>query len=314
MDYSEVNIDSLMNLPGRVPTDIYVHIHSHKYTRVFRGGGAIDIDRVAKYRRRGIQKFFILRGERNVYLRTLDMAVRSNIGTDQIWRRENLSIVDELSNQCLVEIWESRELNPRLYSYAESLVSSYVDLVNSNPHLLALMIQMAKDRGEFVNHSVATSVFSVLLARSQSNQYNGLIFASGMGGFLHDIGMVMRKGFINETSSDLAIDELEILRRHPVEGLLLADIVPKFPDEARDAIKYHHENWDGSGYPEGLSGDSIPLVARIVSIAEEFVCHTMGSPTEKRVPPTIALAIMEQSHKFDPELLSSFENLLKKLG
>ena len=92
----------------------------------------------------------------------------------------------------------------------------------------------------------------------------------GLGIFLEDVGKLALPHSIVDKPGALEHDELELMQRHPGLGLDLLrdeDIGPG----ARTVIRFHHERWDGRGYPLGLAGAEIPLLARIASIADAFV-------------------------------------------
>ncbi|MBY0404081.1 MAG: HD domain-containing protein, partial [Cyanobacteria bacterium] len=106
--------------------------------------------------------------------------------------------------------------------------------------------------------------------------------------------------------------EWEIMKQHPVIGArqilapvtALKDVIPM--------VEFHHENWDGSGYPMGLVGDAIPLGARIVSIVDAFHGLTSDRSYRKALPVIEAKKILEESSgtKWDPHLLQVFFNIL----
>jgi HD domain len=98
----------------------------------------------------------------------------------------------------------------------------------------------------------------------------------GLGIFLRDVGKLALPHSIVDKPGALDHDELELMKRHPELGLGLLreeDIGPG----ARSVIRFHHERWDGGGYPLGLAGREIPLLARIAAIADAFV----AAPTQE---------------------------------
>lgn len=130
---------------------------------------------------------------------------------------------------------------------------------------------------------------------------------------LHDIGKVgipdyilLKKGFLTE-------EEFDIMKKHPVIGYdalktASADLGSDFfLNMAMDIILYHHERWDGAGYPHGLKGEDIPLSARIVSIADVYDALTSKRPYKEAFTHEKAIDIMKNEEgKYDPELFSLF--------
>ena len=117
----------------------------------------------------------------------------------------------------------------------------------------------------------------------------------GLGLFLQDIGKLALPPSIVAKADPLDHDEQELMRRHPELGLdLLRD--EDIGRDARAVIRFHHERWDGGGYPLGLVGEEIPLLARIARLADAFVA-------ERSQPEGVAALRAGAGTAFDPELV-----------
>ena len=117
----------------------------------------------------------------------------------------------------------------------------------------------------------------------------------GLGLFLQDIGKLALPPSIVAKADPLDDDEQELMRRHPELGLdLLRD--EDIGRDARAVIRFHHERWDGGGYPLGLVGEEIPLLARIARLADAFVA-------ERSQPEGVAALRAGAGTAFDPELV-----------
>lgn len=133
---------------------------------------------------------------------------------------------------------------------------------------------------------------------------------------MHDTGKIGISDSILKAPRRLTDDEMEIMKTHSQIGhsILSKSDTPLFAMAAEIAL-YHHEKWDGSGYPNGLSGTDIPEAARIVAIADVFDALTMQRPYKDAWPIDKAFAYIEQqagSH-FDPELVKLFVQIKDKL-
>ncbi len=115
---------------------------------------------------------------------------------------------------------------------------------------------------------------------------------------------------ILEKEGPLTEEEWERIKRHPDIGFKIASSSPKLTRIA-DGILAHHEKWDGSGYPHGLKGKEIPILARIIAIVDAYDVMTTGRPY--RLARTKKEAIQElracSGSQFDPELVILFKNL-----
>ena len=132
-------------------------------------------------------------------------------------------------------------------------------------------------------------------------------------GYLHDIGKIgIQDGILNKPGS-LTHEEYEIVKKHPVIGESIVAELGLSPEE-RAIIRHHHERWDGRGYPDGLAGEKIPLLARIVSVADAF--DAMTSKRAYRESMSLEESTVEllrnSGKQFDPATLEALLELIKK--
>ena len=129
---------------------------------------------------------------------------------------------------------------------------------------------------------------------------------------LHDIGMGMIGEAVGASERPLSTIEQGLLKAHPV---LAAEVIAEVPAlQAVAPIVYHHHEWfDGHGYVGGLAGESIPVGARILAVADAFVSMTSDRPYRDAM--TVAMALRELRAKcgsqFDPDVVDVFERLLR---
>ena len=105
------------------------------------------------------------------------------------------------------------------------------------------------------------------------------------------------------------------MERHPTAGVeLLRDV--EFPWDVVPMIRGHHERWDGHGYPDGLAGESIPLAARILCVADVYDALTSQRPYRRAFETREALQLMsaDAGRQFDPEILTRFFRLVSRLS
>jgi ribonuclease P protein subunit RPR2 len=130
------------------------------------------------------------------------------------------------------------------------------------------------------------------------------------GFLLHDVGKVAIPDGILHKPEPLGEEESRLMRRHPVIGAEIVGGVP-FLEDAAQIVRTHHERFDGSGYPDGLAGEQIPLAARIFALADTLDAITTDRPyrpaasmSEART--TIAAGAGTQ---FDPAVVAAFDDL-----
>jgi putative nucleotidyltransferase with HDIG domain len=128
-----------------------------------------------------------------------------------------------------------------------------------------------------------------------------------VGGLLHDIGKIGVPDTILQKPGRLSAEEWEVMKGHPSLGALMLRSVPGL-EGVIDAVRSHHERWDGRGYPDGLAGENIPLLGRILAVADAFSAMTTDRPYRKGMAWEAALGEIRANSgtQFDPTLAHAF--------
>ncbi|UCF81652.1 MAG: HD domain-containing protein [Acidobacteriota bacterium] len=127
-----------------------------------------------------------------------------------------------------------------------------------------------------------------------------------IGALLHDVGKIGIEDAILGKTSQLDDEEFEIMKQHPEKGArIMAQIEPL--RDVVGAIRYHHERYSGGGYPTGVSGDNIPLIARIIAVADTFDAMTTERPYQKAFTLDYATAKIYElrGSKYDPKVVEA---------
>jgi HD-GYP domain-containing protein (c-di-GMP phosphodiesterase class II) len=187
--------------------------------------------------------------------------------------------------------------NSYLYN---NLQKHYIETVESFAQALE-----AKDSYTH-GHSRQVSLYAGLIAQKLDFS-SAELAALEQAAILHDIGKIGISDAILNSRGKLSQSELEEIRMHPLKGRNIVEPISSLA-EICDVVYYHHEHWDGGGYPEGLTAHKIPLMSRIIGIADAFDAMTSQRPY--RLPLSIKAALLElrkeAGRQFDPDLVEIF--------
>src|SRR5262245_51813351 len=127
-----------------------------------------------------------------------------------------------------------------------------------------------------------------------------------LGALLHDVGEIRTPDWVLQKAGPLTADERRIVERHPAAGIEILEAVPLLAP-ALDIVASHHERWDGTGYPDGIAGEDIPLTARIFAVVDMLGTMTHERPYRGALPLTTALATMtaEGGKQLDPRVVAA---------
>ena len=154
-------------------------------------------------------------------------------------------------------------------------------------------------------HSRRVSKFSraIALEMGQSGQ---LLERTELSALLHDVGKIGIDDNILKKPAQLTRDEYEIMKTHPEKGYKILGAIEDL-QPLTDGMRYHHENWGGDGYPVGLKGESIPLQARIVAVADAFDAMTTNRPYQMAMSWEESVNRLNElsGKRFDPKVVSA---------
>ncbi len=174
------------------------------------------------------------------------------------------------------------------------------DLFLSSVRALAAAID-AKDpytRG----HSERVARYSVAIARAMELPAED-IRRVRLSALLHDVGKIGIDDRILRKPTALTDEEFEIMKQHPAKGAAIMSAIPQLADII-PGMKYHHEKWEGGGYPDNLKGEQIPMQARIVSVADTFDAMTTTRPYQKAMEISYVIQRIQSlsGTRFDPKV------------
>ena len=184
--------------------------------------------------------------------------------------------------------------------HAEEMATIHMNTIES----LAIAID-AKDQTTH-GHVRRTQIYAVEMGKLFKVSASDLR-ALHAGALLHDIGKLAVPEYILNKPGKLTEAEFAKMKIHPVVG---GDILKRvnFPYPVEDIVRYHHEKWDGSGYPKGLKGEQIPLIARIISVVDFYDATRCDRPYRKGMKRADSLALLNRmiGSAFDPKVVQKF--------
>jgi HD-GYP domain-containing protein (c-di-GMP phosphodiesterase class II) len=189
-----------------------------------------------------------------------------------------------------------------------------------NKELLELMVKAIEARDPYTSgHSLRVCEYARSIARDlglATKQVDQIASAS----LMHDVGKIYEEfAPLLRKEGKLTPDERMLMQRHPARSAELAATIAEFRGPVELAIRHHHENYDGTGYPDGIARDKIPLAARIIMIADTMDAMTTDRPYRKALSFERTMEELRKfaGKQFDPrlvELVAASANLRRLLG
>lgn len=204
----------------------------------------------------------------------------------------------------------SRE-QPSMLTDARELIANITNS-GANVGAIAALAKLKKaDEASFL-HSLSVSVLMIAFGRS-IKLAEPMVHELAVGGLLHDIGKVAIPASILRKPGKLTESETLEIQKHPVCGF---EMLKRFGQASREILEitlFHHERYDGTGYPRRLKGEEIPFTARLAAVCDVYDALTSIRPYKRAFSQAEAMSIMINAKgHFDPELLRAFvQNIIE---
>lgn len=208
-------------------------------------------------------------------------------------QRENRDYQLHLEDKVREQTAALRELNAEIKRTGKEIVKSLAKAIDARDPYTE-------------THSENVTMLSLLIGREMRLSEDELESLE-YGALLHDIGKIGIRGMVLRKPGRLTDEEYGIIRKHPLIGYgITVDI--EYLQKAHQVIRGHHEKWDGTGYPDGLKGEQIGLLARIAAVADVFDAIASDRPYRKGMPLEECLGIIGKSGgaHFDPSVAGIF--------
>lgn len=264
-----------------------------------------------KLQREGIQSV-LLKKQPQISLEEINHLLEKIYRNEQVLvdRTKAKKIVDQID--VLFSRVRDQKFSPELILPLINMGEDLSTVILRNPSVVFSFGRMQKTDAYTYAHSFNVAVLTGYLANRLHPHNRSYLKKMVVGGIMHDIGKAQIPIEILNKPTPLTTSEFEVMKRHPRLGVDMARSAGINDQDILASIGSHHEKWDGSGYPNGISGDDIPQPARISAVADVFDALTSERAYKKGIPSKSAMNIIVHDviRHFDPwvtrELLVSF--------
>ena len=218
-------------------------------------------------------------------------------------RANRIAGIEAGADDFLGKPFDSQELKARVRSLLR--LKRYTDELDSAESVIVSLALTVEARDQYTHgHCQRLAAYAMLLGERIGASEDQLS-ALNIGGYLHDVGKIGVPDAVLYKPSGLTSAEYEVVKRHTVIGdRLCGDL--RALTIVRPIVRHHHERLDGSGYPDGLRGDAVPLLAQVIAIVDEYDAITTSRPYRQALPPDRAFEQLSKDVKgglLNPDLV-----------
>ena len=254
---------------------------------------------------------YVRMGDAGIIARHLEKQVRAIIDNDGLTTETKEHVIAVVIINYLNEVFKSPERITAVKRCKE-LLSTLIEHIDNRESLMGAFSKVLEGAFPMFVHCIDVTILAIMVHEAILGLHHDELIEVGLGAMFHDIGFA----FLTSSSLDGPYPFPDIdysrVKLHPHMGYNL--LLPLWGQEhsiALDIVRYHHEKFDGSGYPHSSSGANIPISAQIVSICDVYSSLTTDRPFRKASTPQHTLAIMEnESYIFNKDYLQVFKSVV----
>lgn len=295
--------------PNKTTTfDLFILINE-KYVLYMRAGQKFEGEKLEHFRTKRADVFYVRENEKDKF----KAYVKEQVNDHSLPSAERALILKESSYALVEELFENPKVDEALEESKE-VISEFVGFMDAEDDSVANLISLSSHDFYTYNHSLDVCVYSLGLGQ-KAGYGEADLMELGRGSLFHDIGK--RKVPVEIITKPGPLDEGEWaqMKRHPLFGVQILNDYEDVSDAIKACVFEHHENHMGNGYPQGLDGEDIHPMARIVALTDTYDALTTQRSYNDPMSPKDALTLMKEKLKgrFDPKLLQAMYEVLFKL-
>lgn len=306
-EFSKIPVDEFY--PNKVVLfDVFVKIRKGRYMKILHAGDTFSKDRIEKYsEEKNVKEFFIKALDRKKYIRHCNHLANKLITKDLANSTSvKVGLLKSTAEKFLEEV-HTEGLKPNVVEQGKEVVNTVYNMIDSSEDLYKLLRDFSQFDPNSVAHSYLVCLFASMIVKEFEWSTQSTLETVAMASLFHDIGKIkLPPAIAVKKQSEMSPEEFEVYKQHPEFGAELVDGNPMVTQSMKHIIMQHHENSDGTGFPDGLKDPKLLTMSKILRVADYFanyVCEHDVTPTEAL---KAVLIDRENVKKFNGHVLEKF--------
>jgi putative nucleotidyltransferase with HDIG domain len=309
-EWLAVDILTFRSTTRDIQFDVFLKLSEGNFAHIFSRTTGLDYKRLAQYIQKAVKELYIRPEDEEAFRQFAEKSAHSVFQDPETPVEKKIATLLNMTEQNMAEIFFQMKVPDTTAQSTIRVIKNYVELMTENPKTLAVLLKLVSHGEYLYYHSIATSIFSMFIAKASGQFNTRMLELVGMGGFLHDIGCTKLPKEVVCSPTDLSAEQWVDMHTHTKLGLTMIEETPNIPDEVRYIVYQHHEEPGGQGYPNGLRSPVIFYPAKIVAIADSFSALISKRPFRPAYSPEEAIEVMKkQAGKYDRDLVQLLTTL-----
>lgn len=295
-------------------SDIYIKTSADRYIRVAKEADPVPVERLKTYKSHGVDTIFVTE-EGFVHYKDYNLRVAMNVKKARILAGPERFQFYLQTMENIIGRSFTRKLESSAIEAVETIVEEALEFINNDPKLSELISHLESDSQKLFSHSVAVSFLACVVARRGGWTQRSTLVKVALSGLFHDIGLRdINEEIVYADPSTLTLSQQQLLISHPQRGRDILAEVKGIPEGVAQVAYQHQETCIGTGYPNGIHGDQMSPMSKLISVVDRF-CELIAPPDRghQSVSPLDAISILKHQHtgEYDKDYLAIILDLFR---
>ena len=304
--FTPIRIDEFYSSES-VLFDLYIKLGSNRYVKILHAGDQFSKKRIKSYKEeKGVTFLYFHQKDRRKYIQFNNWFAKKIINLKGVDANKKINQLKNVSQKYIEEIY-TVGLKPQVIEQGKEIVENISNFIEQEDDLYKLLKKFEAFDPKAYEHSFIVSIFATAIIKQFEWKSKIIIESTALACLFHDIGKLkLDKELINVKPQDMNTKQLEMYQQHPIFAIEMIDGNRMISNIIRQIILQHHEAFDGSGFPFGLTSSKILFLSNIVACANDFT-HLM---INNDISPPQALKMMlndkNQMNKYNSKIIQHF--------
>jgi len=306
MEYFAIPIDEFVSGTNLL-YDLYIKLTKYKFLKIASVDDVIDSEIIGNYKKKGIEFLYINKEDYRLYLGFNIQVYRAVEGARKFSKETHAHLITNITGMFNSLVYEG-QIDETLVDEMKEFCHKGFSLISDNDDLMKIIASINDASAEETVHCSSVAFIASTIAKKLCWYSKGTAHKLFLAAFLHDIG---KKNFssdlLTKSPSLMTKDEFDQYKEHATHGKDILIDQRSIPSDVVKAVYDHHENYNGSGFPNGIKRDFIHPFARVIRIADDFSRYNYPLTGEPRsIKESLKLMLEHKQTEYDPDILNAF--------
>lgn len=270
-DYTPVPIGQFFSSKA-VLFDVFIKLANNKYIKILHTGDTFSAERIKKYKEeKNVEYLYFYKKDRKQYIHFNNMLLNKVIPNQKIEATTKANIIQNLTSKYIDEV-HLEGLKPQVVEQGKEICDSIFQFIDTQKELHILLRDLQDFDPTAFTHSSLVTLYVTAITKQFDWQSAQTMQSMAMACLFHDIGKTkLPKELTHLKMEEMNEEQLSLYKQHPLLGFEILDENKMINNTVKQVVLQHHETYDGQGFPYGIKGSKILLMANIVCLVDHFV-------------------------------------------